>query len=170
MNKRKIYLDKIIKVIKNDYPLFKNMKSYGFYDQLSNEEMDYVFSGVYEQPVKIEGYGYQTIGIGIYNENGYKIYWEDSDGTWVKREYDNNGNEIYSENSNGLWIKYEYDEKEYIIYSENSNGLWIKYEYDIDGNRIYFENSNGYWRKSEYDNNGNRIYFENSDGEIINNR
>jgi hypothetical protein len=144
--KRKIYLDKIIKLIKNDYPLFKNLKDYGFYDQLSNDEMDYVFSGVFQQPVRVKGYGYKSNGLGIYDENG-KL--------------------IYSENSNGYWKKIEYDENGNIIYRENSNGQWVKKEYDDNGNEIYFENSDGYWEKREFDENGYIIYYEDSNGEII---
>jgi hypothetical protein len=85
----------------------------------------------------------------IRNSKGQEVYWENSDGFWVKREYDSNGNEIYF---------------------ENSYGSWEKREYDSDSNRIYFEKSNGFWAKSEYDSNGKEIYWENSDGEIIDNR
>ncbi len=53
----KIYLDKIIKVIKNDYPLFKNLRDYGF--KLSEDELNYVLSKIFQQPVRIEVYGYQ---------------------------------------------------------------------------------------------------------------
>ena len=100
--KRKIYLDKIIKVIKNDFPLIKNLKIYGFYDQLSNDEMDYVFSGVFEQPVK---YLYHGGSSGcVYNENNNIIYYEYSDGYWKKYEHNENRNIIYSEDSNGVII------------------------------------------------------------------
>ncbi len=116
MDNIKIYLDKIIKVMKNDYPLFKNMKSYGFYDQLSEDELNYVLSNIFQQPVIIEG---NTI-------------------------YDQNNNRIYYETSDGLWIKYEYDENGYKIYYEDSDGKWGKYGYDGNGNEIYYENSNGY--------------------------
>ena len=58
----------------------------------------------------------------IKDKNGNLIYWEDSDGWWVKREYDSQG---------------------YLIYIEHSNGYWSKREYDSKGNRIYLENSNG---------------------------
>ncbi len=108
------FLNKVIKVIKNDFPLFKNMESYGF--NLSEEELVYVFSGVFGEPVIIEG---NT----IYNQNGNEIYFETSTGYWVKREYDNNGNEIYFETSDGLWVKYGYDNNGNQIYFENSNGV-----------------------------------------------
>jgi len=36
---------------------------------------------------------------------------------------DENGNKIYSEDSNGYWIKREFDEKNNQTYYENSNGL-----------------------------------------------
>ena len=38
---------------------------------------------------------------------------------------DSKGNKIYSENSNGFWIKREYDSNNNPIYSENSNGTII---------------------------------------------
>ena len=40
----------------------------------------------------------------IKDKNGNQIYYENSDGFWVKLEYDSNGNEIYFENSNGKVI------------------------------------------------------------------
>jgi hypothetical protein len=40
----------------------------------------------------------------IKNKNGNKIYYEDSDGYWYKKEYDSNGNKIYYEDSNGKII------------------------------------------------------------------
>jgi len=85
----------------------------------------------------------------IRDKKGNKIYYEDSDGFWQKREYDKNGNEIYYEDSYGSWWKNKFDE---------------------NNNEIYFENSKGFWTKREFDENGNRIYFENSIGRIINNR
>jgi hypothetical protein len=58
----------------------------------------------------------------INDENGRMIYWEDSDGYWIKREWDSNGNRIYSEDSIGYWEKCEYDSKSNRIYYEKSNG------------------------------------------------
>ena len=37
----------------------------------------------------------------IKNKNGKQIYYETSDGYWVKREFDSNGKQIYFEDSNG---------------------------------------------------------------------
>jgi len=45
----------------------------------------------------------------IRDKNGKQIYWEDSKGFWVKREFDSNGNEIYFEISNGFWVRREWD-------------------------------------------------------------
>jgi hypothetical protein len=59
----------------------------------------------------------------IKDKNGNLIYWEDSDGWWVKREYDSQGDEIYLEDSDGYWEKKEYDSKGNRIYLENSNGV-----------------------------------------------
>ena len=58
----------------------------------------------------------------IKDSKGNCIYFEDSDGYWVKREYDSNGNRIYSENFNGFWIKREYDSNGNVIYWEDSDG------------------------------------------------
>ena len=56
---------------------------------------------------------------------------------------DSNDNQIYFENSNGFWVKTEYDSNGNEIYYENSNGFWAKREYDSNGNKIYFEDSDG---------------------------
>ncbi len=115
-DRRQIFLDKIIKVIKNDFPLFKNMEDYGFYEQLSDDELNYVLSGIFGQPVKYR-YG------GIIDKNGKEIYYESSIGQWRKFKYDDRGNNIYE---------------------ENFYGSWHKWEYDKNGNQIYFEDSDGY--------------------------
>ena len=83
---------------------------------------------------------------------------------------DSKGKEIYYETSNGYWVKCEYDSKGNEIYYETSNGYWAKREYDSKGNLIYWENSKGYWAKYEYDSDGNEIYWEDSNGAIIDNR
>jgi len=48
------------------------------------------------------------------------IYYESSDGYWVKYEYDSYGNIIYLESSSNYWIRYEYDSNDNIIYCEDS--------------------------------------------------
>ena len=85
-------------------------------------------------------------------------------------EYDSNGNQIYWENSDGFWVKREYDLKGNQIYYEYSNGYWCRSEFDSNGNTIYSENSYGFWIKREYNSKGKEIYFENSDGRIIDKR
>jgi len=128
--------------MKNDFPLFKNMELYEFYDQLSDDELNYILSGIFGEPVIKKRQR-------VFNQNGNKIYYESSKGSWDKYEYDDNGKEIYSESSNGYWSKSEYDD---------------------NGKQIYYEDSHGYWSKSEYDENGKRIYFEDSNGEIYDRR
>ena len=162
-DRRQMYLNKIIQIMKNDFPLFKNMELYGFYDQLSEDELIYVLSEIFGEPV-------QRINQIIFNEKGNQIYLEYSDGTWEKWKYDENGNWIYNENSDGYWEKTEYNENGKLIYYENSNGYWRKIEYNENGNIIYIENSEGEWKKWEYDKKGKKIYYENSHGEIIDNR
>jgi hypothetical protein len=43
----------------------------------------------------------------LYDSNGNRIYYENSDGYWVKRviNYDSNNNLIYRECSDGYWSK-----------------------------------------------------------------
>jgi len=177
-NKREMYLDKIIQVMKNDFPLYKNLKLYGFYDQLSEDEINYVLSGIFGEPVKKRGNL-------IFNQNENKIYLEKDNGFWKKFEYDENGNMIFVEYHTGFWEKFEYDKNGKKVYQENSNGMWYKTEYlknesittnnygffervlyDDNGKVIYFEDSDGYWEEFEYDDKGNIIYSENSDGYI----
>ena len=56
---------------------------------------------------------------------------------------DSKGKQIYYETSDGYWVKSEYDSKGNEIYYENSYGYWAKRKYDSEGNRIYYENSDG---------------------------
>ena len=155
------FLNKIIKVIKNDFPLFKNLKDYGF--KLSEEELNYVLSGIFGEPVRNSSQR-------IYNQNGNQIYKEDPYGSWYKSEYDENGKIIYKEDSDGFWEKYEYDDNGNRIYLEGSDGYWVKIGYDENGNKIYVENSDGGWIKYGYNKNGYQIYREDSDGYIDDNR
>jgi len=37
-----------------------------------------------------------------FNLNIKRVYWENSNGFWVKNEFDSNNNEIYYEDSNGI--------------------------------------------------------------------
>ena len=61
----------------------------------------------------------------IKDKKGNRIYYENSTGSWVKREYDQNGKEIYYENSTGYWSKQEYNQNGKQIYLENSTGIII---------------------------------------------
>jgi glucan-binding YG repeat protein len=56
---------------------------------------------------------------------------------------DKNGNQIYYENSDGFWVKREYNSNGNQIYFENSEGYWAKIKFDLNGNKIYYENSKG---------------------------
>ena len=84
------FLNKVIMLIKDDYPLFKNLKDYGF--NLTEDELNYVLSNIFGEPVT--KYGYQ-----IHNKNFHLLYIEENDGYWERYEYDKNGYEIYFENS-----------------------------------------------------------------------
>jgi len=132
-----MYLNKIIQVMKNDFPLIKNMELYGFTEQLSSDEYNYVLSGIFGEPV-------EKSGNLIFNQNEIRIYSEDYNGSWTKYEYDNNGNKIYEEHSDGYWRRFEYDNNGKLTYLEDSYGYWSKREYNENGNRIYYEDSSGY--------------------------
>ena len=136
------FLNKIILLMKDEYPVYKKLEDYGFYDDLSEEELVYVLSGVFGEPI-------------IKRD---------------KTIYNQNRDILYSENSYGFWKKYEYYENGNIKYFERSDGFWEKREYDENGKDVYYENSDGNWVKKEYDDNGKRIYFERSDGYIVDNR
>ena len=80
--------------------------------------------------------------IGPYIERdskGNEIYWEKSNGYWVKSEYDRNGNQTYFETSTGYWQNFEYDDKGNETYYEESTGFWVKREYDARGKVISTE-------------------------------
>ena len=80
----------------------------------------------------------------IKDKNGNRIYFEDSNGDWWKREFDSNGKEFFFKNCKGHWYKKEYDSNGNVIYCEYSYGFWYKREYDSNGNLIYWEDSYGY--------------------------
>ena len=86
---------------------------------------------------------FKKFRIELYDSNGNKIYYEDSDGDWCKKEYDSNNNEIYYEDSYDYWCRKEYDSNNNEIHYENSDGDWIRMEYDSNNNEIYFESRNG---------------------------
>ena len=135
-DRRQNHLDNIIRLIKNDFPLFKNLRKYGLYQQLSKEELIYTFSNIFGQPITL-------MGRTLMDENSKVLYFEDSFGVWEKREYDEYGRMTYKEKSDGFWFKREYDKYGYISYEEYSNGYWYKREYDENRNLIYYENSRG---------------------------
>ena len=109
--------ERYIEYIANDLeiPYFKNMSdSYG----LRPDEYEMVLSKVFNQPVSIEGND-------VYDIKSNIIYYEASNGYWVKKEYDTNGNLTYFEDSDGDWIKKEYDANGEQIYYEYSDGVII---------------------------------------------
>jgi hypothetical protein len=128
------YYSKLINVL--EVPYFQNLRSIG----IDVDQYETIFSKLYNQPVS-------KYGDSIFNDNGKPIYYENSKGFWVKREYDDIGNLIFIEKLGPYgshWNKYEYDDNGNKIYNEDSSGHWIKKEYDEYGNQIYSINSNGY--------------------------
>ncbi len=153
--KKDMFIERVLSII--ELPYIKSLDSMGIDDENTQK---LILSKLFNDDIVM----YDGDEINIYNSNGNKIYYEDSEGYWVKYEYDTNGNQIYFENSNGEWYKYEYDSRGNKVYYEDSEGYWVKYEYDSNGNEIYYEDSDGEWSKAEYDSNGNKISFVNSDG------
>ena len=92
------------------------------------------------------GHDFSNGDFTLYDSNNNEVYWEDSDGDWVKQEYDSNNNEVYGEDSDGYWAKREYDSKNNQVYYESSDGYWIKTEFDSNNNEVYWEDSYGYKR------------------------
>ena len=77
---------------------------------------------------------------GIELHGTYKVKFSDA----YFEVYDNKGNRIYYEDSDGKWSKREYDERNNQTYYEDSDGKWSKIKYDKNGNEVYFEDSYGY--------------------------
>ena len=128
--KHQKYIEYIVTDI--ELPYLKSLNMYG----LKQVEMNMVLSKVFNQPITIGGRS-------VYDKNDNEIYYEDSDGSWEKKEYDTNDKRIYHEDSSGYWEKREYDKQGNIIYREGSIGDWVKIDYDTNGNETYYENSNG---------------------------
>jgi hypothetical protein len=175
-DRKQMFLDRIVQVMKNDFPLFKNMKDYGFYEQLSKDELYYVVYEIFGQIVNLESSYDHINNITIYNvtdKNRNLLYKEHPNGYWVKYQYNENGLKTYTEDSKGGWYKtdYVYDMNQNMIESITMDkyGLFEKTTYDENGNVIYYEDGDGYWEKYEFDERGNLLYYEDSYGEIINN-
>ena len=97
MNKKyERYINYIVSDI--ELPYIKYLNMYG----LSDNEMVMILSKVFNESVSIEG-------AKVYNTDGNRIYCEDSDGYWTKREYDSNGNLIYQEDSTGNIVNKRYE-------------------------------------------------------------
>jgi len=111
--KYKKYIEYIAKDIEAPY-LINMREMYG----LKDNEYPLVLSKVFNQPVTIKSNR-------VYDTNGNILYYEYSNGYWIKKEYDTNNNEIHYEDGNGYWYKYGYDANGNIIYYENSNGAII---------------------------------------------
>jgi hypothetical protein len=91
-NKYKKYIDYIVKDI--ELPYIKSLEPYG----LKQDEMDLVLSKVFNSDVRLKP------GMTVFNEQGYVIYFENSNGYWCKQEFDDQGNLIYIEDSDGRII------------------------------------------------------------------
>ncbi len=73
------FLNRIILLLKDDFPIYKKLGDYGF--NLSEDELNYVLSGIFGEPVTVRYKNY----ISIYDQNGNEIYRENSVGNWRKK-------------------------------------------------------------------------------------
>ena len=96
-----------------------------------------------------------------YHPNGKRKLCRESfsDGTELYSfKYDENGNKVYYQNSGGERTKWEYDQNERLIYEEtnknNKHRHW--YQYDDLGRDICVRDNKGYWSVCHWDKNGNR--------------
>lgn len=104
--------DKIIKLaierLKSDRikkPYFSNLHELGLTEEEIGKSLEHFLSGKFEKS-------------GIYSlltRGGNLIYLEAYDSYWEFRDYDDRGNEIFYEDSNGIIIRREFDEKNKII-------------------------------------------------------
>jgi len=61
-DRRQMYLNNIIKVMKDDYPIIKNLKDYGFWEVLKKDEIEYVLSNLLKKGVRfVDSYYIQLL-------------------------------------------------------------------------------------------------------------
>ena len=87
--KQEMFLNRVILLMKDDFPIFKNLQDYGLYSQLSKEEIIFILKGllgdglVYDFRVE---YGFKKYE--VYNINNKPTYIEYYDGDWYIPQYD----------------------------------------------------------------------------------
>ena len=83
------FINKIILLLKDDFPIFKNLKKYGLYNQLSKEELIAILKGLLGDGLvhdfRIE-YGFERFI--VFNKNNDSVYKEYYDGDWYIPQYD----------------------------------------------------------------------------------
>ena len=100
------YYNKIVSIL--DKPYIKNLISIG----VTEEHYEEIFRRIFNVGIKVK---YRLINKEIRNEDGYLIYFEDSDGEWMEQDFNDDGKILYYENSNGYQRIYKYDEDGLII-------------------------------------------------------
>ena len=98
-NKYQKYIEYIVNDIQ--VPYFKSLEQYG----LKQEEMDLVLSKVINQPVKF-------VVNRVFDKDNNELYYERSDGYWIKTTFDDEGNEINFYDSDGYCQ--HYIDKQYV--------------------------------------------------------
>jgi len=146
-DQRQMYLDKIIQVMKNDYPIFKNLIDYGFYEQLSEDELNYVLRRLlnnddllYEmkknslRTMKVGDSLIVMVSKGANFTAGEHVPWHDEEGT----EYDNDVYNNWKERYKNFLINTFGDETEKYLRETLSGDI-----FNYDGNSYVF------WKHSD---------------------
>jgi YD repeat-containing protein len=164
------YYDKIVSIL--ELPYYQNLISMG----IDEDHWGTIFSKLFNKPVRKDG-------VYFLDENGNRIYGENSHGFWIKYEYNDNGNEIYREDSeNGVVFDHRnnnlnestddryYDKIVNILeppYFKNLRSIGIdEYQWETILSKLF----NQTVRKDDkylYDSNDNIIYREDSDGQWV---
>jgi hypothetical protein len=59
---------------------------------------------------------------------------------------DKSGDVAYWQNLNGSWLKKTYDDNGKLLTYKNSDGYWSVETYDDNGKKLTFKNSDGYYK------------------------
>ena len=135
----------------------------------------------------------------LFNAQGQEVYREESEesggfGFWILHKYNDEGKKVYYENSQGT-VTDNRPSKAKLVTDENGtqyklveitkmNKSQLRKEYEarmgvVEGNlqlfdavgeRVYYENFTGYWARREYNEAGKEVYFESSSGGLRDNR
>ena len=113
----------------------------------------------------VDNFNETTTTYFTYDDNGFLIATESTDGSWTKYTNDHLGRVLVCESSSGLTVKYTYNQYGDLLTSDYGDGTGEKFEYDENGNRTYSGSLDGSnWYKFEYNDKNQVLYNENNQG------